>query len=103
MPLLRLRAHEILLALLIAGRYEDLLETDGVERVQAASNKPPVVGDPILEKLKKIIETRLDNQEKSNTTKHLEDCINTWAHFQLARNIKTPQEIDIEVKEIRND
>ena len=54
-------------------------------------------------KLLKIIETRLDRQEKSTTSKQLEEYIATWSQNQIERNHKTPTEINIEVTEMRKE
>ena len=47
----------------------------------------------------KIIEKRLNRDEKSNTGKQLDEYITTWTQYQLLRKQKTQQGIDLEEKE----
>ena len=123
-PLRLLRAHQTLQELLITGCYQDLLDTEEAKEIVLNGNDLKEATEEVhslneatedaldgekqekttlspIEGLMKLIEKRLDREEKSNTSKHLEDYIATWTLSQ--KYLKTQQEIDNEVIKMRND
>ena len=125
-PLRLLRAHQTLQELLITGCYQDLLDTEEAKEIVLNGNAAKEVTEEVhmlnkatkdaldkekqeettlspIEGLMKLIEKRLDREEKSNTSKHLEDYIATWTQSQKLYNLKFHQEIDNEVIKMRND
>ena len=125
-PLCLLRAHQTLQELLITGCYQDLLDTEEAKEIVLNGDAAKEVTQEVhslneatkdaldgekqeettlspIEGLMKLIEKRLDREEKSNTSKQLEDYIATWTQSQKLYNLITQQEIDNEVIKMRND
>ena len=100
-PLCFLRAQQTLQNLLVTGCYQKLLDTDKEKRkVLDRATPTEAYSLPTVEKMTKLIEKRLDRQEKSNTGTHLEDYIATWTQSQLTIKVKTQQEIEFEVDQM---
>ena len=104
-PLRALRVQQTLQDLLITGCYQDLLDSE--ERKEEVLNgdtreaSAPLISK--CDKLLKRIKLRLDNEEKCNTSRHLEDYIAKWTQFQKSSTNKTQEEVDIEVSQMRKD
>ena len=98
-PLRALRVQQTLQELLVTGCYQDLLENEEEKKEALDGDSPEAPSLPTIEKMMKLIEKRLDEQEKSNTSKHLEDYIATWSQSQQK---KSKQEIDSEANLMRN-